>query len=503
MRLLPVLILSLLLPSPASGFAQPQPDPAARARQAVEALRSGNVKEAVTIYQELVKALPEVPGLRMNLGIAHFLAEQYPAAIRELELAVRADPSLTGAWVHLGASHLEAGNLDEAVTALRHAVKREPGNPRALEIWRMLGDALLAVERFGEAVEQFQALSKMNPEDPKPWHGLVRSYESLSKEAFEQLDKMAPDSAYWSSIIGGNLLVQQRYQSAFSFFRKALEKQPGMRGIHAVLGQIYEKSGHPEWAAEERKKEEQLGLPDCTSVTIECHFLQGRFQQVLAAARDLQTPEACYWQVRACDHLAKQAFSRIQGLPPSAALHELMAEVHHQQGRDLESVSEWKKALELSPSNPTARKRLAEALIRIRDYDAARLMVDSLLREEPESVQLNSMAGDIRLIQRQPAEAIPFLTQALRSDPGHVRANASLGSAYLSIGEAARAIPHLESGLESDEDGSLYYQLARAYQRVGDGEWASQNLRKYQEIQKEQQARKEQFEKEIQITPPR
>ena len=112
------------------------------------------------------------------------------------------------------------------------------------------------------------------------------------------------------------------------------------------------------------------------------------------------------------------------------------------------------------------------------------------------------MAGDILLNLRRPGEAIPFLMTALQKDPGRVQANASLGSAYLSTGETAKAIPHLKLALEADQDGSRHYQLARAYQREGETALASEMLRKHQEIQEAQRDREEQFDRNVQITPP-
>ena len=112
------------------------------------------------------------------------------------------------------------------------------------------------------------------------------------------------------------------------------------------------------------------------------------------------------------------------------------------------------------------------------------------------------MAGEILLKRQQPDEAIPFLKRALKTDPNHVRAHASLGHAYLSTGEDTRAMPHLKSALESDRDGSLHYQLARAYQRAGEHEPATQMLRKYQELQKAVETEKALFQNEIKITPP-
>ena len=499
MRRTLLLIRSLLLPNPVLASQQPRPDPAALAKEAWGALSAHRFEEAITIYEGLVRASPDVAGFRMNLGIAHYLAEQYAKSLRELELAVRTDPSLTTAYVYLGASHLETGNHNQAVTALREFVRREPDDPKTLQ---MLGDALLAVQQFEEAARPFKTLSRVAPNNPEAWYGLVRSYKSLAGGAFEQVHKMAPESAYWFSLMGFARLAQKLYDYAFFFYRKALEKQPGMRGIHTAISEVYEKTDHPEWAAQERKKEEQLGKPDCVAARAECDFLEGRFQDVLASGRKEKTPQAYYWQALSYDQLAEEAFSKFQALPPSFSRHRLRAEIQQQQGSDFEAASEWRKALDLSPGDPTARKGLAQALMKTRDYQATWPVVENLLREDPESAQLHCMAGDILLNLRRPGEAIPFLMTALQKDPGRVQANASLGSAYLSTGETAKAIPHLKLALEADQDGSRHYQLARAYQREGETALASEMLRKHQEIQEAQRDREEQFDRNVQITPP-
>jgi len=77
-----------------------------------------------------------------------------------------------------------------------------------------------------------------------------------------------------------------------------------------------------------------------------------------------------------------------------------------------------------------------------------------------------------------------------------LRARASLGLAYARTSQAERAIPHLKAALELDADGSLHYQLARAYQATGQAELAKPILQKYQELQQRAQPQPPQ------ITPP-
>jgi predicted Zn-dependent protease len=498
-RLAPYFFASALLVSNCI-WAIGQPDElAAKSQRGREAMSAGKYKEAISIYQELVKALPAEPGLRLNLGMAHYMAGHYRDSIRHLEAAVKANPELTQAYLFLGASEQRLGNPTRAVPSLQKYVGKDGKDPRGRQL---LGDALFAVERFEQAAEQYDALTKLEAENPKAWHGLGRSYEALAGRAFESLEKIAPESAYLLALVADTRAVQQQYRSAFFFYRRALEKQPKIRGIHMALSQIYRRTGHAEWATQEEEKEMRLGLPDCNSEKVVCDFLAGRFREALDAVKNKQTPEAYYWRSQIYNALALDALSRLAKLPPSFEMHEVMAEIHRNQGRHVESVKEWKKALEISPGNPIARKELAVSLILTHDYDAAKPLVDSLLTEEPDSAQVNYLAGDILLNQQRPGDAVPFLKKALEFDPDFPPAHSSLGRAYLTIGEAAKAIPHLKSALVLDTDGSLLYQLAQAYRSTGQRELAGQMLQKYQEIQKTIQAEREQLEKEAKITPP-
>jgi predicted Zn-dependent protease len=69
-------------------------------------------------------------------------------------------------------------------------------------------------------------------------------------------------------------------------------------------------------------------------------------------------------------------------------------------------------------------------------------------------------------------------------------------------GDPARALPHLEAARETDEDGSLHYQLSRAYQAQGHAARAEEALRRSQELREAAQARERALQREFTITPP-
>ena len=66
-------------------------------------------------------------------------------------------------------------------------------------------------------------------------------------------------------------------------------------------------------------------------------------------------------------------------------------------------------------------------------------------------------------------DAEPFLLKSLNAKPQMLpHVHALLGEVYAASGKTQEAIRELKLGLVSDQDGSLHYQLARLYTKVGD-----------------------------------
>ena len=128
--------------------------------------------------------------------------------------------------------------------------------------------------------------------------------------------------------------------------------------------------------------------------------------------------------------------------------------------------------------------------------------MDDLIKESPESAELNYWFGVTLLGLDNPAAAIPFLEKAVKADPTVLPAHKDLARACLRVGQIEKAMPHLKVALPVDEEGSLYYQLALAYRRAGQKELAKETLNKFQEIQNSAAIEKKKFEQQTQITPP-
>jgi len=478
-----------------------QPDTLARqSQQAKELMATGKYEEALPIYRGLVKALPGNTGVLLNLALAEYMTGDDHAAIPHLETVLKAQPRLLPALVTLGSARLAIGQPDRAVGPLERALAAEPANSEARG---MLAAALLGSNRALEAAAQYRKLGDGSPEDPRAWYGLGKSYEAIAAGAFDALQKADATSPYVSALVADTRVQRRQYRSAFFFYQEALKQRPGLHGIHAALAAVYKKTGHADWAAAEEAKENALPPADCKAHPAECQFVAGHdVQAITLPAGSKPSAEALFWQAKAANELALQAFFRLGQLPPSVESHRLQAEILRDQNQHLESVKEWQAAAAMAPRDSQLPREIAASYFMGLDYRSALDQAVKLLAGDPQSAQMNFIAGDSLLRLEDAEKAVPYLQAALRADPGLLPAAGSLGLALSRLGKNTEAVPYLERSLTLDDDGSLRYQLARAYQSSGLADKARATMEQYQEIVKRNQEQKDEVAREAQIVPP-
>jgi tetratricopeptide (TPR) repeat protein len=484
-------ILTLVCPAGA------QQTPAEKAQLAKQLMASGRAGEAVPIYRELLRAMPDNPGLALNLGLALDMSGDKRAAIREYQAVLKLDPQSFPARLLMGTAYLDLGQPAEAIGPLEESVKLQQGNQDAQAT---LADAELALERFGTAAARFEKLSQQDPSSPRVWYGLGACYEGLGQKSFDDLAAVASNSAYWLYLVAESRSANDQSYSAFYFYKQALAAMPSLRGVHSAIAGIYKQTDHADWAAVEEQKEKQLPPPDCASEKLECDFEAGNFLGV--AGQPGKDPKTLYWRTRAYNQLALSAYERLGRLPPSPETYELRARLESKRRQYAQAAKDWRQALQLVPGNPAFRRGLAMALAQSGDLQEAEKLFRDLLEQYPASASLDYLLGDVLRNSQKPQEAIAYLQKAVAADPKLLTAQSALGLAYLQAGQAANAIPHLRAALPIDEDGTLHYQLGRAYQAHGDRELAREMLKTYQEMQSKDQESKKEVEKNVAITPP-
>ncbi len=470
-----------------------------KSQKGKELMAAGRFAEAVPVYQELVKALPGNAGMLMNLGMAQHLSGDYAGSIATLKAALKVEPSLPPALIMLGGSYVKAGRPGEALPLLRKALALDPSQ---VEVRRLLAQVCAELNRHEEATAQLLKLAAAEPANPEHWYSLGTHYEALAGESFAALEKAAPESGYLAFLLADSRTRGRQTRAAFYFYREAVKRDPKLRGVHAALAGVYRETGHSEWAVQEEAAEAKLGKPNCAAEKAACDFAAGRFVEVAKAAKLRKTAEGYYWQTRAWNALATDAFQHLVSLPDSAPKLQLIAETLRGQNKYVESVQQWEAALKLAPGDPYLEREYAATLCLAKDFDKAQPLLRKLLAQQPESPQLNFLLGDSFLTQQKAEQAVPYLEKALAGDSHLLPAHAAIARAYLSLGQAEKAVPHLKEALPLDDDGSLHFQLARAYQSAGQATLARQLLVKYQELKRRGEQAQAQLEQEAQITAP-
>jgi tetratricopeptide (TPR) repeat protein len=494
-RIIGSLLVAFALCAPARAQG---PDLAQKNRAASAAMSAGRYDEAARIYREMLDAIPDEPGLLMNLGMALAMSGEEAEAVAPLERAVTRNPKLLPAHLFLGSSYIALGQFAKALAPLQRVVAAQPAD---VEGRRMLAHAYVALGRPAEAVPHLRRITELQPKLPAGWYALGHAYNALTQDAIATFANEPPDSPWRELLLADALYTDGRLTDAFALYRSTLERLPSMVTVHDSVARIYEQTGHRDWAAQEKRKA-TVPPGTCAKRKPLCEFRSGRYRAVLAATLNAQDQESRYWRVRAANELALAAFKQVEELPDSRERRELRATLARNQRRYLDAVAELKAALAFAPGDPGLLDDLGTSLYLAREYEQAVETLTPLVAANPEDARLLTVYGDSLLQLQRLDEAVKFLRRSVELGPPDETARTALGRAYVQKGDFAAAIPLIEAGLPADQDGSLHVQLARAYAGIGQQEKSAALLERAQQLQRAAQDRADAIAQRT-ISPPR
>ncbi len=477
--------------------AQAPQDPRALAQAASKAMSERRFPDAVDAYQALANQFPDQPMLQANLGMALHMSARDGEAIAPLRSATVALPDSFPAHFFLGASLTRMGSIAEAVTPLTRATEIDRSNPHA---HAMLADALEQTGDFARALKTWQHLGTLAADNPFPYAGMVRCHEELAADALETIRSEDPESPYLIRLLGHTRLAAAQYSSSLFLFREALQRQPNQKSVHEAIAEIYKRSDNPEWAAIELDKAAALPSLNCTEPSPECLFHEGKFDEIASRPTSSSQGEL-FWSVRAHGLLAAKAYERLAGLPDSRDKLALLADLLAAQGDFARAADFCRKAIQLAPQDDSLDQQLAELLFLARRTDEARPLLERLHESAPRDPRWPAMLGSILSAEQEHDAAIALLLKATALGGAPPSARLDLGRSLVALGRHQEAVEHLEQSRHLDDDGSVHYQLAQAYQRLEMGEKARAALQAYRELDARNQQEIE-ASAALEITPP-
>jgi Tfp pilus assembly protein PilF len=147
--------------------------------------------DAMHAFEQVVKLRPDYADGYINIGLTYIEWEKYSAARSGLEQALSLSPNSARALYYLALVERREGHYDEEVADLQRVVVQYP---QARDPRRELGIAYYQRHSYQEAMEQFEALQKIDPDDLAAHYNLAVLYRRMGMK-----DKAAAQAALFAT----------------------------------------------------------------------------------------------------------------------------------------------------------------------------------------------------------------------------------------------------------------------------------------------------------------
>jgi predicted O-linked N-acetylglucosamine transferase (SPINDLY family) len=197
--------------------------------KAIALHRSGQLAEAMRLYQDVLAADPRDFPARHLLGVIHAQQGKNEDALREIDAALTLKPD--DAEAHLNRANVlkVMGRSEEALAGYARALDLKPDWPQALN---NRGTVLRDLGRYPEALETYDRALAVQPGYAEALNNrgivlqdLKRPGEALA--SYDEALRRAPNFAAAFNNRGSALLELRRFADALSCFERALALRPG------------------------------------------------------------------------------------------------------------------------------------------------------------------------------------------------------------------------------------------------------------------------------------
>ena len=200
-------------------------------QRAQAALKSNNQAEAAEQFRAVLKLDPSNVEAHVDLGIMAFFHNDCPAAEKDFRDALRIAPSLTKAQALLGVCEKRLGEPSAQADMVSAFAKLQDVKVRT-QVGIELADFYYQQGNLGQAASVLYTLSTIDPDNVDILFFEQRVYSELASSTLDKLAILAPDSARMQQLIAERLINDGDLKDATIHYRKALEINPKLVGVH-------------------------------------------------------------------------------------------------------------------------------------------------------------------------------------------------------------------------------------------------------------------------------
>jgi tetratricopeptide (TPR) repeat protein len=317
----------------------------------------------------------------------------------------------------------------------------------------------------------------------------------LAAKEFAAVLAADPNNLDAQANLGVLLFFQNKYAEAEPHLRAAIEQQPDLTKIRALLGLCERRLGRTEAARGDLEavisKLDDVGIR--TQVGLELIEMDTASQDLAKAAAVVEVlrqtaptdPRVLYAAYRIYTDLAGEALLGLSvAAPQSGQMYQAMAHELVRQ-RDINgAIADLRKAVAADPNLPGIHYELGEALhaspdlkLRAEAEKEYKLAIASNASDENAISKLGDLAADAGNLD----VAANYYKQALAIAPSDADALQGLARVYTEKNDPASALPLLERVVAADPTNvQAHYRLSAVYRKLNRPEDAKRELEAYQ-----------------------
>ncbi|MGH9397146.1 MAG: tetratricopeptide repeat protein [Terriglobia bacterium] len=241
-------------------------------------------------------------------------------------------------------------------------------------------------------VDILHGLLQIRPVAPGTLYTAYRVYSDLATRSLSELVQTAPDSAEVREVLAQALASHDDFPGAIAQYRKALEMDPHLAGIHYELGLMILSNSQAPAALQEAEQQFKLSLKgDPTNANSE--YMLGEIE----------------WLQSKPEEALKYYLRSLQLQPNSVDAHIAAGKALTILGQPAKALAELLDAVRLDPRNEVAHYRLAQAYRKLgRTNDAGR--EDAIFR------RLRNSHEPVRALYQE-VEEQPVMHQTIKAPP--------------------------------------------------------------------------------------
>jgi tetratricopeptide (TPR) repeat protein len=321
-------------------------------RKAEEYLKANDPNSAAKEFGAVLALDPRNSEAYANLGVIAFLHRDFRQASEYLRKALAIDPSLVKTQALLGICQERLG-APSARALLEKSFPKLKDKPLRLQVGLALAALYDQQGDPGATACVMRTLVDLDPDNVDVLFMAQRVYSELADDTLNKLAVLAPGSARMQQVIAERLINGGDLPHAIEHYKKALQIDPHLPGVHLELGEAILQSSTDPAARTEAEKEFEAAETDGDAAKAECG-LGG----IAMSQSDVDG--------------AFTHYQRAYKLNPNEVAAQLgLARVFMTQQKPQEAVKYLLAVIQADPLNSEAHYRLASAYRRLHQDDQA------------------------------------------------------------------------------------------------------------------------------------